>query len=254
MSVRRHAGAAAVPFLLGAAAALAGCGGGESTASPAADAGLPQGSEPANLDPAQMTTKIDNPWWPMAPGSRWVYRETDLEGTVQRVVVTVTDRTHETPDGIEARAVRDIVSEDGEPVEKTDDWYAQDADGNIWYMGEDTAEYENGKLVTTEGSFEHGRDGAQAGVIVPANPEPGLAYREEYRKGQAEDNAEVLALDEMVQVPAGHYTGALMTRNLNPLEPKVEEHKFYAEGIGPVLTLDTSGGTGREELLSYREG
>jgi hypothetical protein len=238
--------------------AAVGCGGNgaetESEDRPNAAAELPQGSEPAQLDPAELTTEIDNPWWPMTPGGRWVYRETDTDGTVQRVVVTVTDRTKEIANGVEARVVHDVVSEGGELVEVTDDWYAQDAERNVWYLGEETAEYENGKVTTRAGSFEAGVDGAEAGVAMPADPQPGLAYRQEHYEGEAEDRAEVLSLDEQVEVPAGHYTGALMTRDENPLEPKVSEHKFYARGIGPVLTLDVSGGTGREELVSFTDG
>ena len=134
---------------------------------------LPQGSEPVDLNPADFTTRIDNPYWPMAPGSRWVYRETDTEGTKQRVVVTVTPRTKRIANGVEARVVHDVVTQNGQLVEVTDDWYAQDSDGNVWYMGEDTAEYQNGKVTTTAGSFEAGVDGAQPGIIVPANPEVG---------------------------------------------------------------------------------
>jgi hypothetical protein len=213
--------------------------------------GLPQGSESVKLDPAEFTTNIDNPWWPMRPGSRWVYREIDTDGTRQKVVVTVTDRTKMIANGIEARVVHDVVTEDGMPVEVTDDWYAQDADGNVWYLGEATAEYENGKVVSRGGSFEAGVDGAQAGIIMPADSKPGLAYREEYYKGEAEDEAKVLSVAEQAEVPSGHYRPTLMTANVNPLEPKVQEYKFYARGVGPVLVLHSSGGSGREELLSY---
>ena len=215
---------------------------------------LPQGSEEANLDPAEFTTEIDNPYWPMTPGNRWVYEEIDSDGTVQKVVVTVTDNTKMIANGIEARVVRDVVSSEGELVEVTDDWYAQDATGNIWYLGEETAEYENGKPVSTSGSFEAGVDGAEAGVVMPANPEDGMAYRQEYYKGEAEDRAEVLSLDEKAEVPFGYFRATLMTKDLVPTEPEVSEHKFYAKGVGPVLTLDISGGTGREELLSFRQG
>ena len=240
--------------LLAASCAVAilaiGCGGEdeESTGS-----GLPQGGEPAELDPAEFTTRIDNPWWPMRPGARWVYSETDSEGTQAKVEVTVTRRTKQIANGVEARVVHDVVSEDGELVEVTDDWYAQDADGNIWYLGEDTAEYENGKVVSREGSFEAGVDGAEAGVIMPADPEPGLTYRQEYYEGEAEDRGEIVALDAQAQVPAGHYPQALMTEDTNPLEPKVLEFKFFARGVGPVLAVSVSGGSDREELLRYTE-
>ena len=173
----------------------------------------------------------------MAPGSRWVYRETDSEGREQRVVVTVTAQTKRIANGIEARVVHDVVTEDGEPVEVTDDWYAQDSAGNIWYLGEDTTEYENGKPVSTAGSFEAGVDGAQPGVIMPAEPEAGLAYRQEYYAGEAEDTGEIVSLDEQAEVPFGHFTDVLMTKDMNPLEPKVLEFKFYARGVGPVLAI-----------------
>jgi hypothetical protein len=238
-----------------AALAVAACGDdGEDATEAATSSDLPQGSEPVELDPADFTTEIDNPYWPMTPGSRWVYRETDSEGTEQRVVVTVTDRTKEIANGVEARVVRDVVTEGREPVEVTDDWYAQDSGGNVWYLGEDTAEYENGKVVTREGSFEAGVDGAQPGIIMPAVPEVGTTYRQEYYAGEAEDQGEIVSLDEQAEVPFGHFTEVLMTKDLNPLEPKVLEFKFYARDVGPVLAVSVSGGSDREELLSYRAG
>ncbi len=188
----------------------------------------------------------------MAPGDKWVYRETD-SGTEQRVEVTVTNQTKQIANGIEARVVHDVVTEDGQLVEVTDDWYAQDKAGNVWYLGENTAEYENGKVTTRSGSFEAGVDGAQAGVIMPADPQDGMAYRQEYYKDEAEDKAEVLSTDEQVEVPSGYFQGALMTKDLVPLEPKVSEYKLYARDVGPVLTVKTSGGSGREELISYSQ-
>jgi hypothetical protein len=186
----------------------------------------------------------------MSPGATWTYREVSLDGTVLDVVVTVTGDT-KVIQGITATVVHDAVSEDGQLVEDTLDWYAQDADGNLWYLGEETAEYEDGEVVSTEGSWEHGVDGAQAGIILPAHPEPGMAYRQEYLEGEAEDLGAILSLDEWVTVPAGFYQGVLMTKDFTPLEPKVLEHKFYAEGVGPVLTVTISGGNDREELISY---
>lgn len=156
--------------------------------------------------------------------------------------------------GVEAVVVRDTVSEGGEPVEVTDDWYAQDSEGNVWYLGEDTAEYENGKVVSHAGSFEAGAGGAEAGIPMPANPEVGMAYRQEYLEGEAEDEAVVLSLDEKAEAPFGYYPKTLMTKDLVPLEPKVSEHKFYAEGVGLVLALGHSGGAGREELVSFTPG
>jgi hypothetical protein len=217
--------------------AAAGCG--------SESQSLPHGAEPANLEAADFVERIDNPYWPMAPGSRWVYRE---DG--QRVEVTVTDRTKEIL-GIRATVVHDVVTEDGELVEDTDDWYAQDKDGNVWYLGEATKEYENGKVKTTEGSWEAGVDGAEAGILLPGEPEVGMAYRQEYYKGEAEDRGEILSLEEKVEVPFGSFEGVLMTRDTTPLEPDVVEHKFYARGLGPVLAIGISGGSGREELVRF---
>ena len=217
------------------------------------DGGLPQGSDPVSLDPAEFTTQISNEYWPMKPGTRWVYRELDEEGEASRVVVTVTGVTREIANGITARVVRDTVSTDGEVVEDTFDWYAQDADGNIWYLGEDTAEFEDGELATREGSFEAGVDGALPGIAMPGSPEDGMAYRQEYYEGEAEDNGEVLSTDEMAEVPAGQYDGVLLTKDTIALEPDVLEYKLYAPGVGPVLVFGVSGGGGREELVSVRQ-
>lgn len=235
--------------LVTATLALGACQGNDEPAP--ANQGLPQGSEPVELDPAEFTADIDNPYWPMRVGTRWTYDEIDGEtGDTQRVVVTVTDRTKRIANGVEARVVRDVVSDaDGNPVEITDDWYAQDADGNVWYLGEDTAELEDGEVTTTAGSFEAGVDGAEAGVIMPADPEPGLRYRQEYYEGEAEDNGEILSLSEQAEVPAGRYRKALLTKDTVGLDPDVLEYKLYAPGVGPVLALGISGGGGREELV-----
>jgi len=214
---------------------------------------LPKGSEPVNVNPAHFTTRIDNPYWPMRRGSRWVYRETDNEGTKQRVVVTVTRKRKLIANGVRARVVHDVVTEKGVPVEVTDDYYAQDRAGNIWYFGEATTEYENGRPSSTAGSFEAGVDGAQPGVIMPAKPRVGLAYREEYYAGHAEDKARVVSLREQAEVPLGHYSHVLMTRNINPLEPKSVEFKFYARGVGPVLAIGVSGGSDREDLVAFKK-
>jgi hypothetical protein len=230
-------------------ALLAGCGGDENgSVAPAGD-GLPQGSEPVELDPASFTANVDNRYWPMEPGTRWTYREVDEEGKEVIVVVTATSETKGIANGITARVVRDTVTENGEVIEDTFDWYAQDAEGNVWYLGEDTAEFEEGKVKTTAGSWEAGVDGALPGVIVPASPADDMTYRQEYYAGEAEDNGEVLAVGEQVEVPAGHYAEALMTKDTTALEPDVVEHKFYAPDVGPVLTLGISGGGGREELV-----
>jgi hypothetical protein len=230
-------------------AIVAACGSGSNSSGPS----LPQGGEPVELDAGDFVAQIDNPYWPMSQGSKWIYRETDGRGGEQRVEVTVTDRT-KTILGIDATVVHDVVTEDGALVENTWDWYAQDKDGNVWYLGERTKEYENGKVVSTEGSWETGVDGAQPGVIVPGDPEVGLTYRQEYYKGQAEDAAAILSLDEQARVPYGSFKNLLMTRDFTALDPNSLEYKFYAKGVGPVLVLAVGGGSDREVLLSFERG
>ncbi len=225
----------------------------EETTTPAAEEpasfDLPQGDEPVEMDPADFTTDIDHPYWPMRPGTRWTMREIDERGRELKIVVVVTHDTKKIANGITARVVRDTVTLDGELIEDTNDWYAQDSEGNIWYLGEETAEFEDGKLTTREGSFEAGVDGALAGIILPANPQPGMRYRQEYYKGKAEDNGEVLSTNEMAEVPFGQFKNVLLTKDTITIEPDVLEYKLYALGIGPVLILDVSGGSGREELV-----
>lgn len=243
--MRRSLTAIGVTLVIGAVALPATFAGGGTCNQP-----LPNESEPVMLDPVDFVPRIDNPYWPMAPGTRWVYREFDLEGS-QRVTVSVLERTRDIQ-GIAATVVHDVVTERGELVEKTFDWYAQDVCGNVWYLGENTKEYEDGEVVTTAGSWEHGVDGAMAGVIMPADSRVGMSYRQEYYDGEAEDAGEIMSLDEQAQVPFGHFRNVLLTNEFTPLEPKVLEYKLYAEGVGPVLAIGVSGGSDREELLRFR--
>jgi hypothetical protein len=249
-------------LLIGSASA---CGGGSSetitktvtvggTTTEAAAADLPVGTEPFEIDPSQFTTEIDNPFWPMKPGSQWIFRETDDEGSVSKVVVTVLDKTKMIANGVEARIVHDQVTEGGQITEDTYDWYAQDADGNLWYLGEDTTTYENGKPKTTEGSWEAGVDGALPGIIMPASPQVGMTYREEYYKGHAEDGASIISTNALAKVPYGRFEDGVQTRNFSAIEPDVIEEKIYAQGVGVVLEITVSGGSDRDELLSYHEG
>jgi hypothetical protein len=244
----RYANAAATIALF--VAVTAACGGNKSASVSSA---LPKGSDPYKIDPADFTNKITNPWWPMKPGDHWIYRETDAHGDVRRNDVVVL-RKRKKIMGIDAVIVHDTVKQGGRLTEDTFDWYAQDSKGNLWYLGEDTTEYEHGKAKTKEGSWQAGVDGALPGIIVAAHPRPGLTYREEYYKGHAEDGAQVLTLDTHVVVPHGSYDHLLQTRNFSRIEPNVTEEKFYARGIGVVLEITVSGGSDRSELISYTRG
>ncbi|HEX7134125.1 MAG TPA: hypothetical protein VF228_16225 [Iamia sp.] len=205
------------------------------------------------LDPADFVATIDNPYLPLLPGSRWVYEETDGGGDVEDIVVEVTDETREIL-GITATVVRDTVTQDGVLVEDTFDWFAQDRDGTVWYLGEDVSNYEEGRLVDHDGSFEAGVDGAQPGIVMLAAPEVGRAYRQELYRGEAEDLGEVLARGGEVTVPAGSFTDVLVTRDWNPLEPEVVEEKTYAPAVGLVFEEKVAGETGRAVLVEHTPG
>jgi hypothetical protein len=247
LSIKRAAGAVVVL----AATVVVGLGVAANVGASSKSPPLPKGSDPVNLNPADFSANIDNRRWPMTVGSRWIYRVTDPSGSKQRDVITVTNQTKLIADGIEARVVSDIVRDHGKPTEVTKDWYAQDSKGNVWYFGEYTIEYKHGRPVDN-GSWEAGVDGALPGIALPAKPKVGLSYREEYSKGEAEDQSRVLALDKQAEVPAGHYTHVLMTEDFSPIEPKASELKFYARGSGQaVLAIDVSGGSTREDLVKY---
>jgi len=200
-------------------------------------------------DPKQFSTTIDNPYWPMKPLTRWTFHEVDEQGEVTVDTVIVTEATKPMANGVTARVVRDTARIHGHVVEDTFDWYAQAKDGTVWYLGEDTAEFEDGKITSRAGSWEAGKDGARAGIMVPARPRKGMRYREEYSKGNAEDNGEVLSLDEMADVPAGHYDGMVLIKDTSTLETRSLEYKLYAKGAGPVLALGVSGDVDRESLV-----
>jgi hypothetical protein len=232
-----------------AASLSAGCGGDDATTceppdEPVIDPG-DGGSYRPDVDPADFVTDIDHPYLPLAVGSRWVYESVGGEET-ERVEVVVTEDRHDVM-GISAVVVRDTVSVDGEVVEDTFDWFAQDRLGNVWYLGEDSREIEGGEVVSTEGSWEAGLDGALPGIVMLAEPAVGMAYRQEYLACEAEDMAEVAAVGEAVAVPAGSYTDVLVTHDWTPLEPDVVEEKSYAPGIGLVRERKLTGDA--EELV-----
>lgn len=201
------------------------------------------------IDPANFVDTIDNPYLPFAVGSRWVY-----EGDGEHIEVVVTD-AHKEILGIDATVVRDTVTdEDGQIVEDTDDWFAQDVDGNVWYLGEDSTEYENGEPADTHGSWEAGVDGALPGIVMPAQPAVGNAYRQEFYPGEAEDLAEVRRIDATLDTPTGTYRDVLVTGEWNPLDPEVVEEKYYADGVGLVREVTVAGGSGQVDLVSFEPG
>lgn len=226
-------------------ALLVGCGGDDTPSEPVIDPG-DGGNYAVDIDPTAFTTVIDNPLLPLLPGNEWIFED----GEGERTEVTVTDRTRLVM-GIDAVVVTDQVFEDGELIEDTEDWFAQDAEGNVWYLGEETAEYEGGEVVSTAGAWEAGVDGALPGIVMPADPQPGQAYRQEYFAGEAEDLAEVVGLDGTASVPAGDFTDVVVIKEWTPLEPKVVEEKYYAKGVGPVLEVAVAGGSGRNELIEH---
>ena len=241
----------AVSLLVGGCGEGDGDGDGDDRqAAPVIDPG-DGGSYAPSLDAADFVDVIDNPYLPLRPGARWVYEGVE-DGETERVEVVVTDERRQIL-GISAVVVRDTVTVDGELVEDTFDWFAQDRDGNVWYLGEDSKEYEGGKVVSTEGSWEAGVDGAQPGVVMLAEPEMGDEYRQEFYAGEAEDVAKVVGLDDTIDVPFGTFNSILVTEDRNPLEPRLLERKYYAPGIGVVYEELTSGGEGYLELVDVKK-
>jgi hypothetical protein len=213
------------------AAVAAGCGGGGPTKH------------------SRFSANVTNPWFPLAPGSVYRYRGLK-DGEPSSEVMTVTHRTR-TIDGARTVAVSDLLYLRGKLEERTTDYYTQDADGNVWYFGEDTAELDrNGNVKDTSGSWLAGKDGAKPGIFMYAEPRVGQSARQEFLKGEAEDHFQVLRLGEHVTVPYQDFGNALLTKEWTPLEPGVLDHKFYARGIGTVLEQTVAGGNERNELVS----
>jgi hypothetical protein len=203
--------------------------------------------DPANfLTPAQIAVN-PNPYLPLAPGILRRYRSMGADDQ-EIVEVRVTHETREIL-GVTCIVVADTVWEDGALKEDTRDWFAQDKDGNVWYFGERSVEYEDGEIAGLEGSWEAGVDGAQPGIIMKANPQVGDVYRQEYALGEAEDAAGVVALGETVTVPYGSFNNCLKTGEFTPLEPDAAEDKYYAPGVGLVLEAKPETGA-RVELIA----
>ncbi len=242
-------GAAVVVAAIGVGAAVLLSRDGEPTNAPSTGAQGPSAGSPGpSASAAGFTTVIDNPYFPLKAGMRWVYQSKTEDGETERTVVEVLPET-KVVKGIPCVVVHDTVSVGGVVTEDTFDWYVQDADDNVWYFGEDTKEFENGKVVSTKGSWEAGVDGAEEGIVMKAQPKVGDRYRQEYYRGEAEDMGEVLALDARATVPYGAFDNLVQTKDTTPLEPDVVEHKYYARGVGVVLVVAVSGGTGRDELV-----
>lgn len=210
----------------------------------------PASEHPSLPDASEFVTRIDNPHLPFIPGTTWVYEGTS-DGEEERIEVLAETRTIQ---GITATVVRDTVSIDGEIVEDTHDWFAQDRDGNVWYLGEAVEDLEGGQVVSTEGSFEAGTDGAQAGIVMPAVPAVGDAFRQELYPGEAEDMAEILQIDASSTVAAGSYDDVVVTRDRNPLEPEAVEEKHYAPGVGLIFETHSRGPEGSVELVEFTPG
>jgi hypothetical protein len=202
------------------------------------------------IDPANFVDKVDNPYFPLVPGTRWVMKgHADTAGEVTTTVVA--DRT-KTIMGIRCVVVRDQLKADGQLKELTEDWYAQDADGNVWYMGEKTAEYKDGKVTSRAGSWEAGVNGALPGIIMAAHPVVDLTYRQEFLKGEAEDLAKVVDLSATANTAYDSYRNVLVTEDWTPLEPTQVERKFYAAGVGLVMEKLVKGGNELNLLTAYR--
>jgi len=201
----------------------------------------------------QFVDEIDNVYFPAVPGSTWVYRGT-RDGRPTRDVVTATNRTI-VIQGVTCTIVHDDLFVAGKLFETTDDYYAQDRTGTVHYFGEDTAELDaQGHVVSTEGTWRAGVQGARSGVIMLGSPRVGRSYLEEFFKGHAEDHAKVLSLSASSSVPFGTFHNVLKTKNWTPLDPGVIENKFYARGVGLVHEQDVRGADDTSDLVSYTPG
>lgn len=192
-----------------------------------------------NFDPNNFVRVVDNPLFPLRPGTRFVFEGEEDGETETNITIVTYDR--KTILGVSAIVVLDRVFVEGELKEKTFDWYAQDKQGNVWYLGENTKEYEDGKVVSTEGSWKAGRDGAQPGIIMLAHPRVGDSYRQEFFVGEAEDQARVVARNIDQRVPYGSFDNCVRTVEFTRLEPGVKEAKIYCPGVGFVRAHGVDG-------------
>ena len=223
-------------------ASAAGCGSGSSPAPgparPPVASTTPSPSGPPYhpvINPASFSNRVSNPLFPLAPGTTNVFAGSK-DGKPEQVETTVT-REAKTIMGVRCVVISDVVTSNQTLVEKTLDWYAQDAQGNVWYFGEDSKDYTNGVVTSTHGTWEAGVDNAQPGIVMPASPRVGQSYRQESRPGVAEDQAKVLQIDVSGRVPYGAFRSGLTTLDTDPLDPAKIEHKTFAPGIGLVSAV-----------------
>ena len=201
-----------------------------------------------DIDPADFVSEIDNEFFPLEPGTTFIY-EGETEGVPTRDEMTVTRQTKMIL-GVKTTVVHHVSYEDGVLIEDTFDWFAQDKDGNVWYFGEDTKELdENGNVISTEGSWEAGVDGAQAGIIMLADPKKGNRYQQEEAPDVAEDMAQVTGFEDSLCVSYGCFENVLVTKEWSPLEKGVVENKYYASGVGFIFGDMVKGGDEQTELV-----
>jgi len=230
----------ALPLALVIAATVAG----SAAAAPAPSLATPPIPLPGPLGWAKA---VDHPYFPLHPGTRLMYK-TRAGAHTGTDTVTVLHMT-KTVMGITATIVRDRTYENGKLAEDSSDWYAQDAAGNVWYLGEDTKEYREGKVVSTAGSWEAGKAGAQPGIMMWADPRPGRPYRQEFCYGIAEDVARVTNAGAWTIVAGTTYSPCVEIVNWSPLEPGVKEQKLYARGVGMVRMKVAEGANEEMELV-----
>jgi hypothetical protein len=201
-----------------------------------------------NLTPANFVPVVDNLYFPLIPGSKWVYEARLEDGSTERIQIEILHETRAV-NGVTATILHDSVFVDGTLVEDTFDWFAQDKDGNVWYLGEAVDNYENGVLVDHAGSWEWGNDGALPGIIMWADPSAHVneTYYQEYYVGEAEDQGQVLNGNESVTVPFGSFENVVKTFDSSSLDPDIQSHKFYAPGIGTIKEVELL--TGEEVVL-----
>jgi hypothetical protein len=204
------------------------------------------------IDPANFSENVNHPYFTLKPGTTYVYKSSDVEdGEINKV--TVTSETKKVM-GVTTRVVLDEVWEKGKKFEQTYDSYAQDKDGNVWYFGEDSKEFKIGGAVSTKGSWEAGVNGAQPGIIMPANSQPGQPYWQEYKKGEAEDMGQIIGVKETVKTPAGTFENCVKTKDWSALEKGADEHKYYAKEVGNVVLETENGDKKRVELVEVKRG